>query len=74
MQIMEIQKTALRLPKPLHVEIHKAAKESGRSMNAEIVKRLQSSFELPDITYDQLLEDISGIIDTKVDELAKDKK
>lgn len=41
----EIQKTALRLPKSLHEAIHVAAKESGRTMNAEIVYRLQQSFE-----------------------------
>lgn len=41
----EIQKTALRLPKSLHEAIHAAAKESGRTMNAEIVYRLQQSFE-----------------------------
>lgn len=41
----EIQKTALRLPKSLHEAIHKAAKESGRTMNAEIVYRLQQSFD-----------------------------
>lgn len=45
----DIQKTALRLPKGLHEAIHIAAKESGRTMNAEIVYRLQQSFdaELP---------------------------
>lgn len=41
----EIQKTALRLPRDLHEAIHKAAKESGRTMNAEIVYRLQQSFD-----------------------------
>ena len=43
----EIHKTALRLPKSLHEAVHKAAKESGRTMNAEIVYRLQQSFENP---------------------------
>lgn len=40
----EIQKTALRIPKSLHEEIHLAAKESGRTMNAEIVHRLRGTF------------------------------
>ena len=40
----EIQKTALRLPKDLHRKVHEAANDSGRSMNAEIVSRLQESF------------------------------
>lgn len=41
----DIQKTALRLPKDLHRKVHEAATESGRSMNAEIVARLQESFQ-----------------------------
>lgn len=40
-----IQKTALRVPRDLHEQIHQAAQASGRSFNAEIVKRLQESFE-----------------------------
>ncbi|WP_287602768.1 Arc family DNA-binding protein [Thiothrix sp.] len=41
---MEIQKTALRLPQDLHQMVIDAAKLAGRSMNAEIVNRLRSSF------------------------------
>jgi hypothetical protein len=41
----EIQKTALRLPRELHSKILLTAAESGRSMNAEIVHRLQTSYE-----------------------------
>lgn len=36
-------KTGLRLPKELHHQLHEAAATSGRSYNAEIVARLQSS-------------------------------
>lgn len=43
----DIQKTALRLPRELHNCVHEAAKKSGRSMNAEIVSRLQESFSEP---------------------------
>ncbi|MFV1944148.1 Arc family DNA-binding protein [Pseudomonas luteola] len=43
----DIQKTALRLPRELHNRVHEAAKNSGRSMNAEIVSRLQESFAEP---------------------------
>jgi len=43
---MSIHKTALRLPKELHQQIVDAAKESGISMNAEIVTRLKKSFEI----------------------------
>ncbi len=63
---MEIQKTALRLPKPLHKEIHKSAKKSGRSMNSEIVMRLQASFKESEVSYDQLLENITDIIEKAV--------
>ncbi len=42
--IMSIHKTALRLPKDLHQQILEASKESGISMNAEIVTRLKISF------------------------------
>lgn len=38
-------KTALRLPRDLHEQIQKASESSGRSMNAEIISRLESSFE-----------------------------
>lgn len=41
----DIQKTALRVPRELHTAIHKAAEKSGRTMNAEIVHRLEQSFE-----------------------------
>ncbi|QJT28372.1 Arc family DNA-binding protein [Aeromonas media] len=41
----DIQKTALRLPRDLHTAIHEAADASGRTMNAEIVHRLQRTFD-----------------------------
>ena len=41
----DYQKTALRLPRDLHAGLHEAAIESGRSYNAEIVARLQASFD-----------------------------
>ena len=37
-------KTGLRLPKRLHERLHDAAALSGRSYNAEIISRLESSF------------------------------
>jgi hypothetical protein len=40
----EYMKTALRLPSPLHAQLHEAAVASGRSYNAEIVSRLELSF------------------------------
>ncbi|MCP5197668.1 MAG: Arc family DNA-binding protein [Gammaproteobacteria bacterium] len=44
----DVQKTALRLPRPLHSQILRAAEENGRTMNAEIVARLTASFEEAD--------------------------
>lgn len=41
----DFQKTALRLPRDLHAQLHEAAAAAGRSYNAEIVARLQASFE-----------------------------
>ncbi len=41
---MDIQKTALRLPKDLHQMVSDAARDAGHSMNAEIIFRLRSSF------------------------------
>ena len=38
-------KTALRLPPDVHAMVHEAAAASGRSYNAEIVARLQASFQ-----------------------------
>lgn len=40
----DVQKTALRLPRPLHEQILQAAAANNRSMNAEIVERLSASF------------------------------
>lgn len=36
-------KTALRLPRELHAEIQDAAERQGRTMNAEILARLQAA-------------------------------
>lgn len=38
-------KTALRLPPELHASLHEAAEKSGRTYNAEIILRLQQTFE-----------------------------
>lgn len=42
----EYIKTALRLPRDLHARIQKEAETHGRSMNAEIIARLATSFVL----------------------------
>lgn len=41
----EFHKTGVRMPKDVHAKLHEAAASSGRSYNAEIVSRLQNSFE-----------------------------
>lgn len=38
-------RTALRVPPELHSALHKAADESERSFNAEIIERLKASFD-----------------------------
>lgn len=38
-------KTALRLPPELHAAVHESAQKNGRSYNAELVERIQGSFE-----------------------------
>ena len=44
----EYIKTALRLPRGLHRSIQESAEKRGRSMNAEIISRLDRSFALSD--------------------------
>lgn len=40
-------RTALRVPPELHAKIHESAKQNNRTFNAEIVARLEGSFEHP---------------------------
>ncbi|HEL4660748.1 TPA: Arc family DNA-binding protein [Stenotrophomonas maltophilia] len=51
-------KTALRLPPDLHSRIHKSARESGRTFNAELIARLAGSYEqaLDKSTAERLIE------------------
>ncbi len=39
-------RTALRVPPELHAKIHESAKENNRTFNAEIVARLEGSFQV----------------------------
>lgn len=41
---MDIQRTALRLPRDLHTKVIDSAEQNNRTMNAEIVDRLEKSF------------------------------
>lgn len=42
-------RTALRVPPELHKRIHEAAEAGNRTFNAEIIDRLQDSFERPEL-------------------------
>ena len=68
----DIQKTALRLPRELHTAIHESAKKSGRTMNAEIVYRLQKSFYAsPDTSVNEAEPNVS---DRQIQSSSGDKK
>lgn len=43
-------RTALRVPPELHARLHEAAKDSGRTFNAEILARLEGSFDAAAMT------------------------
>lgn len=45
---MDILKTALRIPRNLHAKIIDSAVKNNRTMNAEIVERLEKSFFSPE--------------------------
>jgi hypothetical protein len=65
----DFHKTGLRLPKDLHMRLHEAAAESGRSYNAEIVARLQQSFNLEPLKEakrDELEKLVNELIDHKM--------
>jgi hypothetical protein len=59
-------KTALRLPRELHAEIQAAALAAGRSMNAEIIGRLQTKDDAASLLLERLR--------TSEDELLKTTK
>lgn len=70
-------KTALRLPKDVHARIQEAASAAGRSMNAEIIARLEASFRaaptvpgvegflppLPDFSAMDVLQQTNAVVD-----------
>jgi len=66
----DIQNTALRLPRELHTEIHASAEASNRSMNAEIVSRLENSYK-----YEQMvkLNDMRMSLEGKSDTYTKEE-
>lgn len=46
---MDIQRTALRLPRDLHTKVIDSAEQNNRTMNAEIVERLEKSFSKEEV-------------------------
>lgn len=66
-------KTALRLPPELHGAVHEAAQKNGRSYNAELVERIQASFNSePSAVYEAFKkqERLSSVLSHFVVELA----
>ena len=61
-------KTALRLPRDLHARLLKAARDSSKSLNAEIVTRLEASFGRAE------MEEIAADLAARLDELHDDVK
>lgn len=55
MEEAPLKRSQLRLPPELHASLVEAARESGRSMNAEIVARLDASFRRT-VDDDQVVE------------------
>jgi len=58
----ELRPVMTRIPEGLRRRLEREAKFQGRSMNAEIVRRLQISFEIPAI-----VDDVSSNIDDAAD-------
>lgn len=66
-------RTALRVPPDLHARLHEAAKGSGRTFNAEILSRLEQSFELgdgPDKEIHLSREQLNRIVQAVADQVA----
>lgn len=56
-------RTQLRMPAKLHGQLVAAAKKSGRSMNAEIVYRLEQGFSHPEgLVGRELVSDVLGFL------------
>jgi hypothetical protein len=68
----EYTKMQLRIPTELHAQIKASAEKSGKSMNAELIARLQKSLEFPEIAAEAteqitntvaLLEQVRAMLD-----------
>lgn len=70
--IRDLNPTAIRIPSELKEKIKQAAKENQQSMNAEIVRRLEKSFE--EIEVDGLSEDAKSVLSWLRDDIALEFK
>jgi hypothetical protein len=62
----ELRPVMTRIPEGLRRRLEREARFRGRSMNAEIVHRLQESFDIPDQSQ-SIVSDVSGEIDSALD-------
>lgn len=65
-----MDKFVLRMPDGLREEIRQAAEKSGRSMNAEMIYRLQNFKESDEITFKNLQRLIAVEVEKQVKESA----
>ncbi|WP_395011747.1 Arc family DNA-binding protein [Undibacterium sp.] len=62
-------KTALRLPRPIHEKLLVESESSGKSMNAEIIARLEKSFKEDPIdptSLSGIQQQILGLVDENI--------
>lgn len=73
-----LTRITFRMPRELHAKVAEAAQASNRSMNAEIVARLERSLVTPDedqaASYRTLLSDITRLLDNREDKLLTELK
>lgn len=70
---MDMQKTALRLPRDLHQMVSEAARNAGHSMNAEIIARLRASFSDNQTQGDDMKEMVRALIREELTKAGKHK-
>jgi hypothetical protein len=65
----ELRPVMTRIPEKLRQRLEREAKFRGRSMNMEIVTRLQESFDIPDQT-SAIASDVASEIGSELDEVS----
>jgi hypothetical protein len=66
---LELRPVMTRIPEGLRRRLEREAKFRGRSMNAEIVKRLQESFDIPDQA-GAIASDVASEISSELDDVS----